>query len=99
MFLEEEGLSWDNVCPCTTDGAPSMLGSRSRYRVYVAAANPTAKHLHCMIHRHALSSKTLSSELKAVLDNIVNIINIIKSSTLNPRLFRLLCQELEDLHN
>jgi zinc finger BED domain-containing protein 5/7/8/9 len=95
MFLEEEGLSWDNVCSCTTDGAPSMLGNRSGFRAQVAAANPTAKHLHCMIHRYALASKTLPTELKAVLDDIVAMVNTIKSSALNTRLFRLLCQELE----
>ena len=27
-FFEREGLSWNNVCACTTDGAQSMHGCR-----------------------------------------------------------------------
>lgn len=34
---------------------------------------------HCMIHREALASKELSSELMVVTNHIVNIFNFIKS--------------------
>ena len=34
-FFENEGLSWDNVCGNTTDGAPAMLGSHSGYQAKV----------------------------------------------------------------
>ena len=30
-FFEREGLSWNNVCACTTDRAPSMLGRQSGF--------------------------------------------------------------------
>ena len=97
-FFLNEGISWDNVCACTTDGAPAMLGYRSGFRSRVIAVNSTAKHLHCMIHRHALASKTLPPELKEVLDDVVSMVNAIKSSALNTRLFRLLCQEFDENH-
>ena len=47
-----------------------------------------------MMHRYALASKTLPSELKATFDDVINMVNFIKSSTLNTGLFfyRLLCQ-------
>ena len=46
-----------------------------------------------MLHRYALASKTLPSELRSVLDDVVHMVNAIKSSALNTKLFSLLCQE------
>ena len=97
-FFEREGLSWNNVCACTTDGAPSMLGRQSGFRGKVAEMNSKTRHLHCMLHRYALACKTLPPGLKLVLDDVVHMINTIKSSSLNTRLFSLLCQELGSDH-
>ena len=94
LFFEREGLSWNNVCECTTDGAPAMLGRQSGFRGKVAESNPKTRHLHCMLHRYALASKTLPPGLRLVLDDVVHMVNSIKSSGLNTRLFSLLCQEL-----
>ena len=94
-FFEREELSWNNVCECTTDGAPSMLGRRSRFRGQVVEKNSKTKHLHCMLHRYALACKTLPPELRLVLDDAaVHMINTIKSSSLKTRLFSQLSQEL-----
>ena len=95
-IFEKGGLSWDNVSACTTDGAPAMLGNRSGFRARVKAVNPNTKHIHCIIHRYALAAKTLPPELKATLENVIHMVNCIKSSALNTRLFRLLCQEFND---
>ena len=73
-FFEKEGLSWDNVCGNTTDGAPAMLGSHSGYQAKVKDTNPDTKHLHCMIHRYARASKTLPTELRAVLDEVIALV-------------------------
>ena len=48
-----------------------------------------------MLHRYALSCKTLPPGVRLVLDDVVHMINTIKSSSLNTRLFFLLFQELE----
>ena len=97
-YFEKMGLSWKNVSACTTDGAPAMLGIHSGFRARVKRVNPVSKHNHCMIHRYALASKTLPSHLKLVLDDIVTMVNFIKSSALNTRMFRLLCQEIDSDH-
>ena len=55
-------------------------------------ANPETRHLHCMLHRYGLASKTLPPELRLVLDD-AHMVNAIKSGALNTRLFSLLCQE------
>ena len=97
-FFESEGLEWKNLCGCTTDGAPAMLGSQSGFKTRIAAVNSKTKHMHCMIHRQALAAKTLPTELKEVLDTTVKMVNFIKSSALNTRLFRLLCSDLDSGH-
>ncbi|KAI6656026.1 hypothetical protein LOD99_1760 [Oopsacas minuta] len=97
-YFDRMGLSWKNVPACTTDGAPAMLGIHSGFRARVKTVNPVSKHNHCMIHRYALASKTLPSDLKLVLDDVVTMVNFIKSSALNTRVFRLLCQELDIDH-
>lgn len=53
---------------------------------------------HCIIHREALVSKTLDSELKSVLETVIKIASYIKSRPLNTRLFATLCNELGLAH-
>ena len=91
-FFEKEGLFWYNVCGITTVGTPTMLGSHSGYQAKVKGTNPDTIHLHCLIHRYALASKTLPTEVKSVLDEVIAMVYAIKASTLSTRLFRLLCQ-------
>ena len=49
---------------------------------------------HCFLHREALVAKTLPPELKNVLDQVVKMINFIKS---RPRLSRLLSKLCRDM--
>ena len=51
-----------------------------------------------MLHRYALACKTLPPGLRLVFDDVVYMINTIKSSSLNTRLFSLRCQELGSDH-
>lgn len=51
-----------------------------------------------MIHRQALASKTLPEELKRTLTSCIKIVNTIKSSALNTRVFEALCTDLSAEH-
>ncbi|CAH2001738.1 unnamed protein product [Acanthoscelides obtectus] len=53
---------------------------------------------HCVIHREALASKTLPQKLRQTFDSAIRIVNYIKSSALNSRLFTLLCEDLDSDH-
>ncbi|KAI6653898.1 Zinc finger protein [Oopsacas minuta] len=97
-YFERMGLFWKNVSGCTTDAVLGMLGINSGFRAWVETVNPFSKHNHCMIHRYALASKILPSDLKLVLEDAVTMVNYIMSSALNTRVFRLLCQELDIDH-
>ena len=51
-----------------------------------------------MIHRYALATRTLPSQMHEVLNDVVEMINYIKRSATNTRLFRALCQDLSAVH-
>lgn len=53
---------------------------------------------HCFIHREALVAKTLKDELKLVLDQVIKMVNYIKSRPLKSRLFKQLCIAMESKH-
>ncbi|KAL1230397.1 Uncharacterized protein TSPI_06748 [Trichinella spiralis] len=50
--------------------------------------------MHCVIHRQALVAKTLPDDLREDLNFSVEVVNYVKSSALNTRLFAALCESL-----
>jgi hypothetical protein len=97
-LFETKELQWENLCGVCTDGAPAMLGSRSGFQKKVKDLAPQAKGSHCMIHRFALATKTLPKLLQEVLDSLIKIVNYIKSSALNTRLFKEFCKDMNSDH-
>ena len=59
-----------------------MLRTKSGFQAYVKKQNPNAKGVHCMIHRHALASKTLPPPLRKVLDQTIQMVNFVKGGAL-----------------
>lgn len=92
-FFKENGLSWSSLVGCTSDGAPAMLGKNSGFQARVKAVAPSVTVVHCFIHRFALCAKVLPVKLKHCLTCIVKIVNYIKASALNSRLFKLICED------
>jgi hypothetical protein len=54
--------------------------------------------MHCVIHRQALASKPLASNLREVLNLAIKVVNYVKNSALSSRLFALLCEDLRADH-
>jgi zinc finger BED domain-containing protein 5/7/8/9 len=48
--------------------------------------------------RESLASKAMSPELKEVFDQVIKIVNFVKSRPLNSRIFRQLCAEMGEEH-
>ena len=63
----------------------------------VQAKSPQAKGFHCTIHRYALACKTLPISLIEVLNLVIKIVNFVKGSALNSRLFKVLCRDINKL--
>ena len=76
-----------------------MPGSRSGFITQVKQRNPKVVGTHCMIHREALASKALSARLRATLTDVIKVINYVKGSALNTRLFRQLCAHYDSIHH
>ena len=75
-----------------------MLGSRSGFVTLVKWKAPDACSLHCMIHRQAFVPKTLPQALLETLDSVVRTVNFVKTSALNSRLFKKLCDDMDYVH-
>ncbi|KAI6656267.1 Zinc finger protein [Oopsacas minuta] len=93
-FFDENNLPWDKLVGICTDGAPAMIGSRSGFITKVKKKNSLAVGTHCIIHREALAAKTLPVELMDSLNAVIKIVNLIKTSALNTRLFAQLCRDI-----
>ena len=91
-FFKQHGLKWENLRGCTTDGASAMLGRKFGFRARVMEVAPHVKFLHCMIHRFALSCKVLPGKFFDVLSLVIKMVNNVKGSALNTRLFKILCE-------
>ena len=75
-----------------------MIGLKSGFLQRVKERNPSVIGTHCVLHREALASRTLSPKMKEVLDLSSEIVNYIKAGSLNSRLLKLLCQNMQSEH-
>ncbi|XP_003369171.1 zinc finger protein [Trichinella spiralis] len=97
-YVKSKELDCDNCVGICTDGARAMCGKNSGVVTRVLKQSPNASWTHCSIHREAWVSKTISDDLKHVLNTAVKIINFIKSKPLRSRLFEKLCEEMGSCH-
>ena len=93
-FFKENSLQWSKLVGCTTDGAAAMLGRKSGIQARVKEVSPSVVSVHYFIHRFALAAKLLPFNLKTSLNLIVEMVNYIKTSGLNSRLFKVICEDI-----
>lgn len=95
FYLEEWKLSWERCVGICTDGAPAMVGSIKGFCSRVKTINPNIVSTHCFLHRESLISKSLPGNLKSVLEQVVSVVNYIKSRPLKTRMFKKICKTME----
>ncbi|KAF2353771.1 hypothetical protein FHG87_015472 [Trinorchestia longiramus] len=93
-FFKNNSLSWDMVSAVYSDRAPVMLGRKSGFSTVVKTDAPHIIVTHCILHRHALATKTLPPKLAEVLKILVVSVNYIRTSALRHRIFSELCKEM-----
>ncbi|XP_072395247.1 zinc finger BED domain-containing protein 5-like [Diabrotica undecimpunctata] len=91
-------ITWTKCVGLSTDGAKSMAGHKAGLQARVKAVAPEVKWTHCCIHREALVAKTLPEPLQKILNEVVQIVNYIKTRPLQSKLFSLLCKEIGSEH-
>lgn len=85
------------MCVCT-DGAVAMVGKIKGVITRIKEVAPKCSNTHCVLHRHVLATKKLSTDFKSALDVAVQCVNFIKSRPLKTRLFKKLYEEMGSDH-
>ena len=96
--FDKTELSWRKLVGVCTDGAPVMIGANSGLISVVKRKNPAIQGTHCMIHKAALVSKTIPKRLHEHMSVVIKVVNYVKSSALNTRLFSKLCKDMDADH-
>ena len=97
-FMDKHNIPMDKLGSMCTDGAPAMLGNKSGFCALVKRLVPDVTVTHCVLHRHALASKSLPQDIKDIMTNVVSVVNFIRSRASNHRLFLALCKEMGSEH-
>ena len=72
-----------------------MLGRHSGFGALVKIDAPHIIVTHCVLHRHALATKTLPPKLAEVLQIVVECVNYVRNSAMKHRIFKELCNEMD----
>lgn len=97
-YFQKNNLNWEKLAGCCTDGAPAMLGSKSGFAKLLKEKNSSIITTHCIIHNQALAMKTLPVHFGEALKIAIKLVNTVKSSALNTRVFKKLCSDLNAEH-
>ena len=97
-FFDKTELSWSKLVGVCTDGAAAMIGANSGLISLVKQKNPAIQGTHHMIHKAALVSKTIPKRLREQMFVVIKVVNYVKSSALNTRLFSKLCKDMDADH-
>ena len=97
-FFDKTELSWSKLVGVCTDGAPAMIGANSELISLVKQKSPAIQGTHCVIHKALLVSKTIPKRLHERMSVVIKVVNYVKSSALNTRLFSKLCKDIDTDH-
>ena len=86
-YFRKGGLMWENCTSICTDGAAAMVGRNKGFVSRVKERNSNVIVTHCFLHREALIAKTLPADLVSVLDEVVRMVNFVKTRPLKSRIF------------
>lgn len=88
-----------NIITCATDSAVAMVGRYKGFVAYLKKTDPNVFCIHCMVHRQHLVAKNWDGHLKNVLDNVIKVVNCIKTNQLQDHIFYQLCADNEEFKN
>lgn len=98
-FFVINELEWSKCVGVCTDGAAAMTGRISGFKAEVTKVSPDVRFVHCIIHREHLTFRKIGCELNLIMNDVVSMVNIVKTCALNTRLFKILCEDMGSNHN
>uniref|UniRef100_K7FR34 DUF4371 domain-containing protein n=1 Tax=Pelodiscus sinensis TaxID=13735 RepID=K7FR34_PELSI len=93
-FFTKNNILWKNCVSVTTDGAAVKKLFWGKFTEIA----PHMKFIHCIIHRQAIAAKKMEPEVHKVLQDVIDVVNFIKTRPLNSRIFTILCNEMGSDH-
>uniref|UniRef100_A0A8D0KS80 HAT C-terminal dimerisation domain-containing protein n=1 Tax=Strix occidentalis caurina TaxID=311401 RepID=A0A8D0KS80_STROC len=97
-FITSHDMDWLKCIEISTDGARAMSGKLTGLVAWIKEIVLSVTWYHCCIHREALVAKKIPEKLKQALNESVEIVNFIRSRSLNSRLFEQLCEDMNSEH-
>lgn len=83
------------MVPICTDCAAAMTGKFNSLVVRIKQiAHKDILSTHWFIHRDQLAAKDMGENVSDVLNIFIKIINFIQASTVNTRIFKVMCDEM-----
>ena len=77
-----------------TDGAASMIGCHMGLVSFIKEQNVNVIATHCFLHREDLMSRTLGKDIREALDQVVHMVNFIKTRPVKSRVFEQICTNM-----
>ena len=96
-FFRDNYLSWDIVYAICLDGARVMLERNFGFGTLLKTNAPHITVTHCLLHRHALLTKTFTPKLADVLKIVVEYVNYVRNNAMKQRIFKELCNEISSV--
>jgi len=81
-FFRQHKIDRAHCIGVCTDGVKSMTERHKGAVALIRKVAPSVSWVHCSIHREALATKNMPSELLSVLHDVVKIVNFIKARPL-----------------
>ena len=73
------------------------LERNSGFDTLLKANAPHITVTHCLLHRHALATKTFTPKLTEVLKIVVEYVNYVRNNAMKQRIFKELCNEISSV--
>ena len=93
-FFRDNDLLWDIIYAICLDGARVMLERNSGFGTLLKADAPHITVTHCLLHRHALATKTFTTKLAEVLKTVVEYVRYVRNNAMKHRILKDLCNEM-----
>ena len=98
-YFDSHEMKLSQVVSVSTDGARNMTGRETGFWGCFKREVPQCSFIHCMLHKQALAAENIQPELHETLNLVIKVVNFVKSSPLNERILRKLCEDSDAEHD